>query len=172
MTESAVVLCSYLCSPLDNLTTSFRSQPHNMQTMIQPPSGWECFFSEIKILDDQGAVKAFTLFATDARHAAEHHAAMLNKTCQKQQYMSQNILRGHQVLTANQQKQSLMQDMQEQQQQLQDFLALIATSHLHSQQGFFPASFWHHPRVQPPGSKMDFKKQDHLPTPVSNSIMW
>ena len=75
---------------------------------------------------------------------------------------------------SNQQKQSLMGEahawLVQKQQQQHDFQALqqeIQSNLLHSQQGFFPASFRHHPHVQYTSNRS--RKPDHLATPVSNS---
>ena len=103
------------------------------------------------------------------QHHAAAAAAKLNKTGQKQQDLSKELTQRPPSAHSNQQKQSLtgeaharlLQEQQQQQQQ-QAFLAMqqeIQSKLLHSQQGFFPASFWH-PHLQPPGVKMDDKKQD------------
>nr|XP_022339400.1 msx2-interacting protein-like isoform X3 [Crassostrea virginica] len=156
-------------------TTSLSRQPHNMPTMIQPPSGGDRFFPEMKIREDvtKEQLKHLQYLQLMQDMQQQHHAAAaaakLNKTGQKQQDLSKELTQRPPSAHSNQQKQSLtgeaharlLQEQQQQQQQ-QAFLAMqqeIQSKLLHSQQGFFPASFWH-PHLQPPGVKMDDKKPD------------
>ena len=151
--------------PISN--TSLSRKTHNVPPMIQRPSG-----SEEKIQEDVTKEQLKHLQSLQIMKDTQQKlkaGAKLNTSGQKQQAFSKELTQWPSSVHSNQQKQSLTKEIharilqeQQQQQQQQAFLAMqqeIQSKLLHSQQGFYPASF-RQPHLQPPGVKMDDKKQN------------
>jgi hypothetical protein len=144
-------------------TTSLSKQPHNMPTMIQPPTGGERFYSDHTTREGITKEQLQQHIPYLQLMQQQHQVQKSSKACPKQQHdISKESPQRPPSAHSNQQKQMLPGDAHVRMAHEQAYLAMqdqIRTQFLNSKQGFYP-TIWAHPHLIPTGVKVDEKKQE------------
>ncbi|XP_056009969.1 uncharacterized protein LOC125649803 isoform X3 [Ostrea edulis] len=144
-------------------TTSLSKQPHNMPTMIQPPTGGERFYSDHTTRESITKEQLQHLpYLQLMQEMQQHPGQKSSKTCQKQHDMNKESPQRPPSAHSNQQKPMLPGDPHVRLAHEQAYLAMqdqLRTQFIHSKQGFYP-TIWAHPHLIPAGVKVDDKKQE------------